>query len=64
MNPATVATGQGATNIVIRHDDNWMFVTDFIAATVSQYSIAPATGALSPQLPITTDNYPWGVAVK
>lgn len=64
MNPATVATGVGATWIVIRPDDNWMFVTDYIAATVSQYAIAPATGALSPQLPISTDNYPWGVAVK
>jgi len=64
MNPATVATGQGATSIVIRPDDNWMFVTDYIAATVSQFAIAPATGALSPQTPITTDNYPWGIAVK
>ena len=64
MNPATVATGQGAKSIVIRSDDNWMFVTDYIAATVSQYAIAPATGQLSPQTPINTDNYPWGVAVK
>jgi len=64
MNPATVATGQGAKSIAIRSDDNWMFVTDYIAATVSQFAIAPATGALSPQAPITTDNYPWGVAVK
>ncbi len=64
MSPATVATGQGATSIAIRPDDNWMFVTDFIAATLSQYSIAPGTGQLSPQLPINTDNYPYGVAVK
>ncbi len=64
MNPATVATGQGATSIVIRPDDNWMFVTNFIAATVSQYAIAPGTGQLSPQLPINTDNYPYGIAVK
>jgi hypothetical protein len=64
MNPATVATGQGATSIVIRSDDNWVFVTNYIAATVSQYALAPGTGQLSPQLPINTDNYPYGVAVK
>jgi 6-phosphogluconolactonase (cycloisomerase 2 family) len=64
LNPATVATGLQPTSIAIRGDDNWMFVTNFNAATVSQYSIVPATGALTVQPAITTDNYPWGVAVK
>lgn len=69
LSPATVATGVGPKSIVIRSDDNWMFVTNFGSTslggkTVSQYSITPATGALSVQEAIETDNYPWGVAVK
>jgi len=63
-NPAVVATGIQPTSIAIRADDNWLFVANFGAATLSQYSITPSTGALLP-LPVTqTDNYPWGVAVK
>jgi 6-phosphogluconolactonase (cycloisomerase 2 family) len=69
MSPATVATGQGPMSIVVRGDDNWMFVTNFGSAslggsTVSQYAITPATGALTAQPAIPTDNLPWGVAVK
>jgi 6-phosphogluconolactonase (cycloisomerase 2 family) len=64
LTPPTVATGLEPTSIVIRSDDNWMFVTNFNAATVSQYSITPATGALTVSQPIQTDNYPFGVAVK
>jgi 6-phosphogluconolactonase (cycloisomerase 2 family) len=69
MSPATVATGQGPMSIAVRGDDNWMFVTNFGSAalggsTVSQYSITPATGALTAQPSIPTDNLPWGVAVK
>jgi 6-phosphogluconolactonase (cycloisomerase 2 family) len=64
LNPATIATGLQPTAIAIRGDDNWMFVSNFNAATVSQYSITPATGALAAQAPIQTDNYPFGVAVK
>jgi 6-phosphogluconolactonase (cycloisomerase 2 family) len=69
LSPAVVATGIGPKSIAIRSDDNWMFVTNFGSAslggkTVSQYSITPATGALSAQEAIETDNYPWGVAVK
>jgi len=64
LNPATVATGAQPTSIAIRGDDNWMFVTNFGAASVSQYSITPATGVLSVLPTIQTDNYPWGVAVK
>jgi hypothetical protein len=33
--------------------------------SLSQYSIAPATGALAPSgTGILTDTYPWGLAVK
>jgi len=67
--PATVATGVGPRSIAIRGDDNWMFVTNFGSSslggnTVSQYAITPATGALSAEEAIQTDNYPWGLAVK
>jgi len=64
LSPATVATGINPTSIAIRGDDNWLFVTNYGAATVSQYSITPATGVLSVLPPIATDNLPWGVAVK
>ncbi|HEY6373312.1 MAG TPA: beta-propeller fold lactonase family protein [Candidatus Sulfotelmatobacter sp.] len=63
-NPATVATGLGPTSIAIRGDDNWLFVSNFNGPSVSQYSITPATGALTVLPAIQTDNYPWGVAVK
>jgi 6-phosphogluconolactonase (cycloisomerase 2 family) len=62
--PATVATGFQPKSIVIRGDDNWMFVTNYGSASVSQYSITPATGALSVLPTIQTDNSPFGVAVK
>jgi len=64
LNPATVNTGSQPRSITIRADDNWMFVTNYGSASVSQYSITPATGALRVSQPITTDNFPWGVAVK
>ncbi|MGO9085122.1 MAG: lactonase family protein [Terriglobales bacterium] len=63
-NPAVVATGNQPTAMAIRADDNWLFVANFQAATLSQYSVTPATGALTPLPATTTDNYPWGVAVK
>jgi 6-phosphogluconolactonase (cycloisomerase 2 family) len=64
LTPATVNTGSQPTSIAIRADDNWMFVTNYQSQSVSQYSITPATGALSVLPTITTDNYPFGVAVK
>ena len=63
-NPSVVATGAKPTSIAIRSDDSWLFVTNFTGGTLSQYSVTPATGGLSPQPAIATDNYPWGVAVK
>jgi 6-phosphogluconolactonase (cycloisomerase 2 family) len=64
LTPATVATGLQPTSMSIRGDDNWLFVSNYNAATVSQYSITPATGQLSVLPTIPTDNYPFGVAVK
>jgi len=61
---AIAATGIQPTSIAIRGDDNWLFVTNFNSATLSQYSFAPATGVLTPLPAIGTDNLPWGVAVK
>jgi 6-phosphogluconolactonase (cycloisomerase 2 family) len=64
LTPATVATGSQPKSIAIRADNNWLFVTNYLSQSVSQYSIVPATGALSTLPTITTDNYPFGVAVK
>jgi 6-phosphogluconolactonase (cycloisomerase 2 family) len=50
--------------MAIRSDDNWLFVSNYTAATISQYSITPATGVLTPLPTTITDNYPWGIAVK
>lgn len=57
-------TGLMPVSIAIRGDDNWLFVANFNAATLSQYSVTPSTGALSGFPAITTDDYPFGVAVK
>lgn len=69
LTPATVATGVGPIAMTIRSDDNWLFVTNYGSTsaggnTMSQYSITPATGVLTVQPSVPTDNYPWGVAVK
>jgi 6-phosphogluconolactonase (cycloisomerase 2 family) len=64
LNPATVATGTTPKSIAIRADANWLFVANYGSASISQYAITPASGGLTPQTPITTDNNPWGVAVK
>jgi 6-phosphogluconolactonase (cycloisomerase 2 family) len=69
LTPATVATGLGPRQIAIRGDDNWLFVTNngtgaLGGTTVSQYSVTPASGALTVLPAIETDDYPWGLAVK
>ena len=64
VNATPIATGASPKSIAIRSDDTWLFVTNYGAATVSQYSITPATGVLDAKQPVTTDNNPWGVAVK
>jgi len=58
------AANSGPNSIAIRSDDSWMFVANTNSGTLSQYAIVQATGTLIPQLPITTYNYPSGVAVK
>jgi 6-phosphogluconolactonase (cycloisomerase 2 family) len=63
-NATVVATGSQPKAIAVRGDDNWLFVANYGSATLSQYTITPATGVLSPLPAIQTDNYPWGVAVK
>ena len=63
-NPAVLATGLQPKSIAIRNDDTWLFVTNYGAATVTQYSVTPSTGVLNAQPPIQTDNQPWGLAVK
>jgi 6-phosphogluconolactonase (cycloisomerase 2 family) len=61
---APASTGSEPTAIAIRSDDSWLFVSNINAATLSEYAITPSSGNLSPQTPITTFNYPSGVAVK
>ena len=63
-NAAPTATGLQPKSIAIRNDDTWMFVTNYGAATVSQYSVTPATGVIDAKPAVTTDNYPWGIAVR
>ncbi len=64
LSPATVATGSSPKSMTIRSDNSWMFVTNYGSQSVSQYAITPATGVLTTAAPITTDNLPFGVAVK
>lgn len=69
LTPAAIATGVGPVSIAIRGDDNWLFVTNHGSGslggtTVSQYSVTPASGALTVLPAIQTDNYPSGLAVK
>jgi 6-phosphogluconolactonase (cycloisomerase 2 family) len=64
LTPSPIATGLGSTSIALRSDDSWLFVTNFNAASVSQYVMTPTSGTLTPVPTIPTDNYPWGVAVK
>jgi 6-phosphogluconolactonase len=67
LSPTPVATSGPSgypTSMAIRSDDTWMFVTNLNSASLSEYAITPATGALTPQAPVQTDNEPWGVAVR
>jgi 6-phosphogluconolactonase len=69
LSPATVATGNTPVSIAIRSDNSWLFVTNNGSSSgngsVSQYSITPATGVLTPSgSGVLTDTFPWGVAVK
>lgn len=62
---ANYATGQQPVSIAIRGDGAWLFVTNTLSGTVSQFGLTPASGVLTPAgEAITTDNFPYGVAVK
>lgn len=64
LSTPVVATGSSPVSIAIRGDGNWIFVTDNNSSNISQYAITPASGALAALPGITTDNFPYGVAVK
>jgi 6-phosphogluconolactonase len=61
---APLATNLEPTAIAIRSDDSYMFVSNLNSANISEFAITPATGILTPLAPITSFNYPSGVAVK
>jgi 6-phosphogluconolactonase (cycloisomerase 2 family) len=62
---APVAAGVGPNSIAIRSDDSWVFVANTgYPGTLSQYSISLTSGILSPVGPVSTLDYPSGVAVK
>jgi 6-phosphogluconolactonase (cycloisomerase 2 family) len=60
----SVVAGMGANSIAVRSDDSWVFVANTNATSVSQYAITLTTGALNPVSPISTLDFPSGVAVK
>jgi 6-phosphogluconolactonase (cycloisomerase 2 family) len=67
--PATLATGVDPVSLAIRSDAQWLFVTNNGSTagfgSVSEYTITPATGGLSPAGEgIFTDTFPSGTAVK
>jgi 6-phosphogluconolactonase (cycloisomerase 2 family) len=64
LSPTPIITNSYPTSMAIRSDDTWMFVTNLNSANLSEYAVTPATGALTPQPTVETDNFPWGVAVK
>jgi YVTN family beta-propeller protein len=68
--PATVAAGPGAAGIAVTPDGRSAYVTDALPfhavdAAVSQFSIDPATGVLTPKTPaaVASGVSPSGVAV-
>lgn len=61
---APAAAGVGANSIAIRRDDSWVFVANLTSGTLSQYAITQSSGGLSPVAPVSTLDYPSGVAVK
>lgn len=62
--PATAATGSFPKAIAIRSDGLWLFVSNNGSASLSEYAIIPASSSLTPQPTVSTDNSPYGIAVK
>lgn len=65
MEPASVPSGDGASGVAISPDGESVFVTNLRGASVSQFDVDPATGALTPKAPATlrTPLAPSGLAV-
>lgn len=61
---APLATNLQPTAMAIRSDDSYMFVSNLNSANISEFAVNPSTGVLTPMSPITSFNYPSGVAVK
>lgn len=62
---APVNAGVGPNSIAIRSDDSWVFVANTgYPGTLSQYAISLTSGVLNPVGPVSTLDYPSGVAVK
>jgi 6-phosphogluconolactonase len=62
---APAAAGVGPNSIAIRSDDSWVFVANTgYPGTLSQYAISLTSGVLNPVGPVSTLDYPSGVAVK
>ena len=60
-----IAAGVGPNSIAIRSDDSWLFVANTgYPGTLSQYAISLTSGILNPVGPVSTLDYPSGVAVK
>jgi 6-phosphogluconolactonase (cycloisomerase 2 family) len=51
MSPASVAGDNGPTGIALSPDGKSLYVSNSAESTVSQYTVDPATGALSPKTP-------------
>jgi 6-phosphogluconolactonase (cycloisomerase 2 family) len=64
LTPPFVSAGIGANSIAVRSDDSWVFVADKSSGSLSQYGIDLQSGNLSSVPPVSTFNYPSGVAVK
>ena len=66
MTPAIVAAGGGPFGVAVSPDGKSAYVTNLDDGTVSQYTIDPATGALSPMTPATVGagSGPFAVAVS
>jgi DNA-binding beta-propeller fold protein YncE len=64
LSPPYVSAGIGANSIAVRSDNSWVFVADKSAGTLSQYAVELQSGNLSSVPPVSTFNYPSGVAVK
>ena len=64
LSTPVVGTGSTPVSIAIRGDGSWIFVSNNNSSSISQYAVTPASGALAALPGITTDTFPYGVAVR